>query len=74
MDYVDSPASTQSCPVCGAEPQNRTWSRFVSGNYTHIISEQHKIVGSILTPLVCTQCGYVQLFVDPNDFRKEPQQ
>ena len=64
---------TQPCPVCGAEPQNRTWSKLVYENYTKVRTPKHKMVGSSLTPLVCTQCGYVQLFVDPNDFRVEPQ-
>jgi hypothetical protein len=59
------------CPVCGASPVEREWRRFLSG-YTKILSEKHRIQGSNITPLVCTQCGFVQLFVDPQDFRKEP--
>lgn len=74
MNYEDMPASTHSCPVCGAEPQYRTWRRFVNSSYTHVISDAHKIVGSNLTPLVCTRCGYVQIFVDPTDFSTDQQQ
>lgn len=59
----------QPCPVCNADPEYRIWSKFVNGSYTNIHSEKHKIIGSTPRPLVCTQCGYVQLFVDPEDFR-----
>jgi rubredoxin len=56
-----------SCPVCGAEPAHRVWSQWIS--YGAIKSKKHKMSGSQTTPLVCTVCGYVQLFVNPEDFR-----
>lgn len=55
------------CPVCGAEPQYRIWSNFMER--IPIYSKKHTMIGSALTPLVCTICGYVQFFVDPEDFR-----
>ena len=61
----------QPCPVCGADPSSRIWSQCLSYGLT-IRSEKHRINGSRATPLVCTQCGYVQLFVNPEDFRKIP--
>lgn len=58
------------CPVCGAEPAYRIWSE-TAGGYggVTIRSRKHSFNGSQAKPLVCTVCGYVQLFVDPNDFR-----
>lgn len=64
-----SPVPQLPCPVCGAPPTEREWQRFVS-NDTRIISEKHSVLGSNVIPLICTQCGFVQLFVDPQDFRK----
>ncbi len=37
-----------------------------------IRTEKHKHTGSRAKPLVCTVRGYVQLFVNPEDFRKIP--
>ncbi len=68
-----SPLPQQPCPVCGAPSTERGWQRFLGGNqtYTKILSEKHHLQGSVVNPLVCYQCGFVQLFVDPQDFRKE---
>lgn len=57
------------CPVCGAEPRYRVWSIFMSGGDTRIDSKKHPFRGSEPIPLVCKVCGYVQLFVNPEDFR-----
>lgn len=57
------------CPVCGAQPSYRVWSQTTGYGYVIIRSKKHKLNGSMATPLVCTVCGYVQLFVDPEDFR-----
>ena len=57
------------CPVCGAEPHYRTWSYFMRTGEASIHSKKHNIVGVFPIPLVCTVCGYVQLFVNPEDFR-----
>ena len=75
QNYVD-PSSLPGqlpCPVCGASPEARSWRNFVGSNsgngYTNIISDKHSILGTRINPLVCSQCGYVQLFVNPQDFR-----
>lgn len=57
------------CPVCGAAPEARSWRNFVYAGYTKIVSDKHSVFGTDVVPLVCSQCGYVQLFVDPQDFR-----
>ena len=59
------------CPFCGAEPRYRRVSSYLQRYPPAIWSDKHKIVGSRVFPLVCTQCGYVQDFVDPQDFRQE---
>ena len=71
MEQDSGTDALQPCPACNADPQYRIWSKFVNSSYTHILSEKHKILGSAPRPLVCTRCGYVQLFVDPEDFRME---
>ncbi len=63
----------QPCPVCNADPRYRRWSQFTQSQYTHVISPRHTVLGSTITPLVCTQCGYVQLFVNPEDFLQDKQ-
>lgn len=70
MDQFDQHTVTQPCPVCGAAPEERIWSEIINSSYFHLRSEKHKVVGSSATPLVCTQCGYVQLFVRPEEFRR----
>gem|GEM_PF-2382427 len=62
------------CPVCGAAPECRIWSNFVDSGYlmngyARIMSTKHSIRGSQAIPLICTVCGYVQLFVNPEDFQ-----
>lgn len=57
------------CPVCGSAPHYRIWSQTI-GHYSVILdSKKHPFNGSEAKPLVCTVCGYVQLFVNPEDFR-----
>ncbi len=57
------------CPVCGAEPQYRTRGQTIGYGHVSIRSKKHSINGTTAQPLVCTVCGYVQLFVNPGDFR-----
>lgn len=61
------------CPVCGAEPHRRTWSQVIgyAGGFTLSSPKQkHKFLYETRAePLVCTVCGYVQFFVNPEDFR-----
>ena len=59
------------CPVCNAAPADRVWSNYAHSGYVNIHSPKHKMMGATPVPLVCTQCGYVQNFVDPKDFRQE---
>jgi rubrerythrin len=57
------------CPVCGAQPAYRIWGKTMGYGGVLLASKKHPFNGSPAKPLVCTVCGYVQLFVDPNDFR-----
>lgn len=59
------------CPNCGADPTQRRWSEFrpgYAGTTVRISSPKHSYAGTVVVPLVCRQCGYVQLFVPPEDF------
>jgi len=68
--YAEGRPPIVPCPVCGAPPDLRAWGKFnMEQNFT-IISPAHSMVGSHIIPLICTSCGYVQLFVDPKDFRQ----
>lgn len=58
------------CPVCGADSQYRVWRGYAGEGSVQIRSEKHAILGSVAKPLVCMVCGYVQLFVNPDDFRE----
>ncbi len=67
---VYAPAVPQlPCPVCSAPPMEREWRSFVSSGYIKIVSKRHSVIGSNVAPLICTQCGFVQLFVNPQDFK-----
>ena len=68
QENSNSNVGPQSCPSCGADRERIHVSKFVT-TYTKIRSVKHKNVGSQVTPYVCTQCGHVQLFVDPSDFQ-----
>ena len=71
QDYTD-PSSLPGklpCPICGVGPEGRSWRNFAGNSYTNILSDKHSVLGTRINPLVCSQCGYVQLFVDPRDFR-----
>jgi len=59
------------CPVCKAEPRSRIWEELGNGEFGQfrIKSPKHKFLGTEPSALVCTVCGYVQFFVDPEDFR-----
>lgn len=68
QDQITAPVSP--CPVCGAEPRYRIWSEFISG-YVDIGIQGRKrwFQSAKPMPLICTACGYVQLFVNPEDFK-----
>ncbi len=80
MDKIDTPQVVlPPCSICGAGPEKRKWSKTFAGAYGagHILlvsSEQRGFWGSNpklsqASPVVCTQCGYVQFFVNPKNFR-----
>ncbi|HEY4387125.1 MAG TPA: hypothetical protein VGN34_21930 [Ktedonobacteraceae bacterium] len=68
--YAEGKPPAIPCPVCGAPPELRSWQRFANEQYQTIISPAHSMAGSKVQPLVCTSCGYVQLFVNAKDFRQ----
>jgi predicted nucleic-acid-binding Zn-ribbon protein len=62
------------CPNCGAESAKREWTEANGGFGPYraplkIKTDVHKNVGAVLKALVCKHCGYVQLFVDPLEFK-----
>lgn len=63
-DRMDVP-----CPLCGAEPAERIWGETVGYGSVAILPMKHAFYGLPAWPLVCTVCGYVQFFVNPEDFR-----
>ena len=63
--------SLPPCPVCGADPSNRFWGEYKGYGYVLLGSKRHKVSGAQTTPLVCKVCGYVQIFVNPEDVRDE---
>ncbi len=83
MDKENAPhPQLPPCSICGAGPEKRKWSKTPLGAYGSghimIISEERQSfwVGSNpklseAVPVVCTQCGYVQFFVNPEDFRDD---
>lgn len=67
MSQDEQNSNVPPCPVCNAQPEQRVWSSYI--NYGAMIrSPKHRIGGSQVVPLVCTQCGYVQLFTNVDDF------
>jgi hypothetical protein len=67
---ADDSRTTYPCPNCHGE--NRVWRDTIAGEYPlRIRSDAHSIMGSPVQALVCTDCGYVQLFADPQDFNQQ---
>lgn len=69
------------CPVCGAAPQQRVWSSTYASTgeagpqHIAIITRKRTPMDPIsvrATPLICSNCGYVQFFVNPKYFRDTP--
>lgn len=70
----NQPRAVVSCPNCGVDGGNRTWRDITGGNAyvrggLRIRSDAHHFNGSEVVALVCKNCGYVQLFTDPQDFK-----
>ncbi|GCE18066.1 hypothetical protein KDK_18660 [Dictyobacter kobayashii] len=58
------------CPNCNADGSRRQW-RKTYGHYINALrvdSDAYPNMGSNMGALVCTNCGNVQLFVDPDDY------
>jgi predicted RNA-binding Zn-ribbon protein involved in translation (DUF1610 family) len=66
---VNDSTTTYPCPNC--QGQYRVWRDVITRDGLCIRSDAHAIVGSPVQALVCTDCGYIQLFVDPQDFNKQ---
>ena len=62
------PVPNLPCPVCGAAPELRKWSKYTSER-ERIQTDKHQTMGSPIHPFVCTRCGYIQEFVNPEDFK-----
>lgn len=66
---------TPRCPACGAdkafwkEARTNTGGDAVISRPLRLFSKAHSWIGSEATAAVCTNCGYVMLYVDPLDFR-----
>lgn len=70
---IEERISPPACPVCGAESRYRRWKTTNAGNRgsLKVLSDAHRFLGSDTQALVCLRCGYVQLFVNPEDFSHE---
>jgi hypothetical protein len=55
--------------VCGAEAVYRIWGTTTGYGHVLVDSKKRLFTAAPAKPLVCTVCGYVQLFIDPDDFR-----
>ncbi|WP_126595442.1 hypothetical protein [Dictyobacter aurantiacus] len=66
----NNPMFYAPCPNCQADGHYRQW-RGISGHGMRIDSDAHSVVGSEVSALICTICGNIQLFVNPNDFYKQ---
>ncbi len=64
-------STTYPCPNCHGE--YRVWRDLLTEGGLRVRSDAHAIIGSPLQALVCTSCGYTQLFANPQDFNKQQQ-
>lgn len=67
MEQSNQPGSQPPpCPVCGVDGSRRTW-REVTGRGARLLVESrtHPVLGAVVQALVCTNCGNVLFFVDP---------
>jgi len=82
---MNEPDSTHpllpACAICGAGPEKRQWSKSFTGAYGAglimlIVGQKQRWFGNTpnletAKPVVCTQCGHVQFFVDPTAFKNQ---
>lgn len=66
-----NPVPLVACPNCGADGKYRQWREVLpaSGYKMKIRSDAHSYMGSDVSAIVCTNCGNLQLFVNPLDFQ-----
>ena len=61
------PKPDRPCPVCEADSSYRVWG---SIGQTFVFNDAKKhFTPSPIVPLVCTVCGYIQFFTNPENFR-----
>jgi hypothetical protein len=79
-------ATPPSTPVSLTPPMSRLWrcreranggeyaqiefAQYTGASKPRILSPKHKLIGSEVSPVICTCCGYVMDFVNPADFRQ----
>jgi hypothetical protein len=57
------------CPSCGSDGSQREWKRTMAhGDTLRVESRAHRFLGAPVSSLVCKNCGYTMLFIDPRDF------
>lgn len=70
-DMTQSDQQTPSlppCPLCQADGTYREWRRVtVEGHSLKMDSYAHPFLGAIVEAFVCTECGNVQFFADPEE-------
>lgn len=76
-----SPIPVVPCPVCGADPEARSWFKTFRGAYGVGSVSLDIESGGIFSntplptfPLVCTRCGYIQFFVDVGELHTKQAQ
>ncbi|MDQ2903406.1 MAG: hypothetical protein ABI456_16005 [Ktedonobacteraceae bacterium] len=77
-------STSSPCPNCGADAANRQRFKTVSnvangGSLVIQLGVEKKLlstsfISATASCLVCLQCGYVQLFVDPDEVKKKLEQ
>ncbi len=66
---LNDSTTTYPCPNCHGE--YRVWRDILAEYGLHVRSDAHSVMGSPVQALVCTNCGYIQLFTDSQDFNKQ---
>ncbi|MBO0778542.1 MAG: hypothetical protein J2P37_06900 [Ktedonobacteraceae bacterium] len=60
------------CSICGADGRQRVRTTLVTqGNLKVTVSEGFRFVGSGIEAVVCTSCGNIQLFTNPQEFKRD---
>jgi len=69
------------CLICGANASKQKWFTVLpgpnnAGSIFIVVGNRHVFLGSVprtteAIPSVCTQCGHVQFFINPEDIQGE---